>query len=1087
MADATTRRSDRRVEHEPAGFIVIRTPILPFDAVESLAIGARGSTCDPAELEVALASDRTMVRGRIKSLMESAVVREALFVASPSLHERLTEWLTSPDSERGLKVEAPLVRYLQRMATRATPFGLFAGCGVGACGTSTRLSVGPADECSRHTRLDMDYLFALTQELNRSPALRPFLVYRPNSSLYRAAGRIRYVEARSGNDARSYHLVALDPDDYLEAVLEASQDGAKPADLAEVLVCKDPEISPEDAIQFIDELIDSQVLVSNLWPQVTGTEPIHGILEQLQNLPEASGTQPVFTALQHVSSRLAEADRSGLGLDTGCYLDAATSLATVGPQPKLARLFQVDLVKGGAAPVLGEGPIREMLRGVAMLHRISPVRPRNEVTSFCEQFVERYESREIPLVVALDQEIGLGTADASNGSESPLLAGLNFPSPVEQSSETWNARHAWLLGRLEETWRTGALQLALTETDLKALENPEPLPLPDAFAIRGAIAAPSAEAIERGDYRVFLETASGPSGANLLGRFCHGDSVLDSQVRALLAREEQLVPDAVFAEIVHLPEGRIGNVLLRPVLREHEIPFLGQSGAPRPNQIPVEDLMVSVVSGRVMLRSKRLGCRVIPRLSTAHNYQTRALRVYRFLCSLQHQGVCGGLMWEWGPLERCSFLPRVTQGRLVLSRARWVVTGEELKKLKTLGAAARFDHLQALRRARSLPRFVVVPDGDNELMVDLDNVLSIEAMADLLHSRASLVLTEMLPGADELCSAGPEGRYVHEVILPVVKKPAAEQSNGVPRVATRPRDTLLERSFPPGSEWLYVKLYCGIACADRILQEMIAPLVRRLLGEGAIDKWFFIRYGDPHWHLRLRLHGPGERLASEALPAIHAAAETFLRNGSIWRLQADTYERELERYGGREGIELAEAVFWHDSSAVVDIVSMLGGDEGADARWRLTLCGIDHLLDGFGLPLAAKVEFVDRSWNGYSRESHAHKQLHTQVGERFRKVHGDLETLLEPSQAMNAELSPALEVLRQRSERLRPIADEIRQHADKQCVDVSLLIGSFAHMYANRLLRSSGRRHEMVLYDFLGRMYRSQLSRSGHKVARRSS
>ena len=59
----------------------------------------------------------------------------------------------------------------------------------------------------------------------------------------------------------------------------------------------------------------------------------------------------------------------------------------------------------------------------------------------------------------------------------------------------------------------------------------------------------------------------------------------------------------------------------------------------------------------------RLDKRVVPRLTTAHSYNSRSLGVYRFLCSLQNQGVAAGMMWSWGALESASFLPRVATGR----------------------------------------------------------------------------------------------------------------------------------------------------------------------------------------------------------------------------------------------------------------------------------------------------------------------------------------------------------------------------------------------------------------------------------------
>ena len=162
----------------------------------------------------------------------------------------------------------------------------------------------------------------------------------------------------------------------------------------------------------------------------------------------------------------------------------------------------------------------------------------------------------------------------------------------------------------------------------------------------------------RGDFRLFLAGVVGPSGARLLGRFCHADPDLAAGVAAHLPAEEALRPDAVFAEVVHLPEGRLGNILARPTYRGYEIPYLGRSAAPAGRQLPLSDLRVSVDGGRVVLRSARLGREVVPRLTSAHNFAA-GQGVYRFLCALQGQGVAGGLGWDWGPLAGSAFLPRV--------------------------------------------------------------------------------------------------------------------------------------------------------------------------------------------------------------------------------------------------------------------------------------------------------------------------------------------------------------------------------------------------------------------------------------------
>src|SRR5262249_8498902 len=144
-----------------------------------------------------------------------------------------------------------------------------------------------------------------------------------------------------------------------------------------------------------------------------------------------------------------------------------------------------------------------------------------------------------------------------------------------------------------------------------------------------------------------------------------------------LRAEEALRPGAVFAEIVHLNEGRIGNILCRPVLREHEVVFLGVSGAPDDKQILLDDLEVALVGDRIALFSKRLGEEVVPRNSTAHNFRLRSLGVYRFLCALAEQDG-SGVGFSWGALDGVPFLPRVRLGRVILSRAQWTLGKTDL-------------------------------------------------------------------------------------------------------------------------------------------------------------------------------------------------------------------------------------------------------------------------------------------------------------------------------------------------------------------------------------------------------------------------
>ncbi|MGY0034956.1 lantibiotic dehydratase [Pedobacter sp. NJ-S-72] len=158
--------------------------------------------------------------------------------------------------------------------------------------------------------------------------------------------------------------------------------------------------------------------------------------------------------------------------------------------------------------------------------------------------------------------------------------------------------------------------------------------------------ADSSDEVDRGNFKFNMTVFSGPSATPLLGRFAPSLAVLDQKLKECAGVEQEQAGDAIIAEVVHLPEARIGNILQRPQIRPFEIPFLGNSSAGKDHQIPVTDLMVAVRNDKIVLRSKRLNKIIIPRLSSAHNF-ANGISVYKFLCDLQSQESSFSIVWDW--------------------------------------------------------------------------------------------------------------------------------------------------------------------------------------------------------------------------------------------------------------------------------------------------------------------------------------------------------------------------------------------------------------------------------------------------------
>ncbi len=779
----------------PSGFFVLRTPLLPFTAVTAWGddlqapTAPRDTETQDSALADAIAADRAQLRRRLEDIVTTPEFRDALHLASPGLAAAVDPWRKEPDSDKGRATERSLVSYLMRAAARPTPFGLFAGCTTGTIGERTRLRLAGVGEYGRHTRLDMDYLWALAEAVERDPGLAAGLDYRPNSSLYQAGDRLLFAEARPGRAGRRYRLVAVEPTPYLMQTLDRARDGARPGTLAAALVTGD--ITRAEADEYVAELAASQVLIADIRPQLTGPPPTDAFVTALARHERGAG---IARRLSQAAGQLAGIDADGIGVPAERYRAVAELLDDLPASPDPARFVQVDLTKPAAEATLSASVVWNLQHGVSVLHALTRYRRHEGLRQFREQFTRRYETREIPLAQALDEENGIGfeRSAAPSAEAAPLLAGMPLQHP-QDPSVPWSRRDAFLLGKLTRALAAGSREITIDAAEAAGVSDGDIPPLPDAFEVVATVMpgpengpAPGTGPDTTAPVAV-LHSASGPSGARILGRFCHADDELHRLVRAHLAAEEAVHPDQVFAEVVYLPEGRVGNILCRPVLRGYEIPYLGRSGAPADRQLPLDDLLVSVHETRIVLRSRRLGREVVPRLTTAHNHVTHGLGVYRFLCALQSQQVSPGVTWDWGPLAQAPFLPRVVSGRVILSRARWNLSGDDLAVLREPAGAGLFAAVQRLRERHRMPRYVALVDGENELAVDLDNELCLEMLAHEVRGRAYASLAEMMPGPDELCASGPEGTFTHQVIVPFVRTPPTPPEPTPPEPTHRSR------------------------------------------------------------------------------------------------------------------------------------------------------------------------------------------------------------------------------------------------------------------------------------------------------------
>ncbi|MFP3541212.1 lantibiotic dehydratase, partial [Pseudomonas sp. SIMBA_044] len=80
------------------------------------------------------------------------------------------------------KLKYTLLKYLSRMSSRCTPYGLFASCSIGLISSETEIQLDDPSQYRRHTRLDMNFMVSYYYELLKTDEIKNALKLYPNSS-----------------------------------------------------------------------------------------------------------------------------------------------------------------------------------------------------------------------------------------------------------------------------------------------------------------------------------------------------------------------------------------------------------------------------------------------------------------------------------------------------------------------------------------------------------------------------------------------------------------------------------------------------------------------------------------------------------------------------------------------------------------------------------------------------------------------------------------------------------------------------------------------------------------------------------------
>ncbi|PAJ72841.1 lantibiotic dehydratase [Pseudoalteromonas sp. NBT06-2] len=1059
------------VKHQD--FFVIRTPRLPIDNLKLLG------------------TSKKQTQKVLEDWIKDPQIQEALYLASPSLLERIElSHKNKKDNKNGIvkksdikqakKLELALLKYMIRMCSRPTPFGLFSGISMGKITDETRIISRDLSKDSRKTRLDIFYLNAIKEHFLKHNAHSEKLKYYPNTSHYFVADHCRYIEAYQSEETRQYRLSAIERDEYFDFILSEAKKGLNFNQLVEVFLQRfsdeqeNNETDKSDVIDYIQQLIDESVLLADIALPLTGKAPDVALVASLNSMGQNETADHLSTSL----FKLKELDNKG-SRRVSDYKKIFEHLNQLPVKAQENKLFQSDVYRAYSQCELSQNQILSLLKQIKLIKALS-ITKQSSFRDFISKFNSRFEGQFVPLDILLDDESGISFSNES-GYEAPLLAGLHLRTA---SSGQGGSNQASLLDNLitqaistPKNRNKPVIKLS-SKTLLKYLTKPlSEVDLPISFAAMISLY----EDKDANSTIVQFNGCYGPSAANLLGRFCHLNNDLKQNVITHLKAESNHSSDVIFAEIVHMPEGRPGNVIARPHLRQYEIVFLADSSLSSEYQIPISDLHVWVESGLVKLWSKRLNKQVIPRLSSAHNYSSRSLSAYKFLSMLQHQDASAPHFSLPESQANVCFIPRVMLDNLILSEKKWRIPRKEIAELLNESLIENdgidIKKWHELKDTYQLDDHIAYAMSDNVLQIHLLNPLMLEILLGETKGQTIVELKEVLTTQYSTPVKSPEGQsYANELIIPFLNTGAKVHQHFSDDPQKNILTTPIKRRFSPGSQWLSLKIYAGNTAVETLLAEHLLPEIEQ--SSSLFKKWFFIRYGDPDWHLRIRFFGEPSELYGQLLPRLSALLDPMVENNEIHKVELFTYEREVERYGGPDAMALVEDLFMADSHLIAATIQ-LETEFNDEVRCRVALLMTDLLLNEFKYDAKEKLNLINGLRAGFGQEFNEGSKLRKQLGDKYKKIQLQLlsdfsQIQIHPQVGLTSEQQHLFNIVTIWKKQASPIIKRLNQliSSDEgiKC-NKDTLLSSLLHMHNNRMFKAYGREHELVMHDFLRRYY----------------
>ncbi|WP_172610972.1 lantibiotic dehydratase [Eubacterium limosum] len=979
-------------------------------------------------------------------ILSNSKFLEALAVSNIGLYKLL-------DVQKDNKIIDTILKYFNRSAVRATPYGLFSN--IGNCCFGKDTSVVKENRITKDVKVDFEWFYALIGLIENDQDFLNKVKLKFNHQCYVCGNRLinpylsQYGQKGYSQNSSGEQSCRIRYTPQVENVIVFASKWVSYADLLKYIKEKNHNIPIKVIIEFIGTLVKKEFLITELRVPLNNIDPLEQLINILDKKELDYRKKEFVNKLKEINLLKKQFAKTSMGKGIDQYLLLCKKMESVHKSKNYVNVVSSVSLKQNTL----NKNIKNVLERFGSFISEMAISDNESVylKKYKEEFIRRYGTyTEVPILEVTDETLGIGNPYAKTIQE-------------QLPQFTWKRKGLQELfeNKIIECIKNNNKVLKITEEDLfslRSLHEENNLKMSKSFDLAFKILAKSNDAIDAGDYKLMLAPCIGSDkGGKLLNRFHNLLSVINKNELNNVYDFNQKDADFMTVSSSFFPQrARTNNICTGKINYNYSIDCGLSSGT---QNIELSDIVIgySDYTNRLYLKSKSLNRKIIA-ISDSMLNRMIDFNILKLMWEISYSN-------EIQPIESLlclrtldfKYLPQIECGGVILNKERWIVSKSDFNDINNYNEF--LSSFLGFKKRWGLPRLFYIFSGDKYLYIDSDSSINLRLLFNELKKILKLdnkIIFEAADDVSELWVKDQDDKlYTSEFIVQYVcskKTRNNEQSaeffantnSNITKNKAVPSFINRRRTLQLGDEgWIYLKIFVDRKKCNEFLGDQLNTFIQKLIMQKKIDGFFFLRYSDPEFHIRLRIKVNVNVEKYEVLNQLKKWFVKIMDLGYSMRFIIDQYEREIERYGGEELITFAENLFYFDSLLALQLINIKISDLDQNKQNEID-CICCVAIVQMAIDLSSGIKNANSYLSLYIQ--------HNEFKEAFR-MHKKNIMLLYENMQLNTKYKNITQLMDLRIKSIHEYANKIYE-IDKQgklTNYISDIVLSMIHMFCNRM------------------------------------